>query len=84
MDRKRNLEAGEIYDQVVAIARQARKVSSAPLTNIVYMGMGEPLLNYANVLQSIEHITSPEGIEYVAQTYHGFHCGYCQNDQETG
>lgn len=62
MDRKRNLEAGEIYDQVVAIARQAEGSFRAPLTNIVYMGMGEPLLNYANVLKSIEHITSPEGL----------------------
>lgn len=62
MDRKRNLEAGEIYDQVVAIARQAEGSFNAPLTNIVYMGMGEPLLNYANVLQSIEYITSPQGL----------------------
>jgi 23S rRNA (adenine2503-C2)-methyltransferase len=62
MDRKRNLEAGEIYDQVVAIARQAEGSFKAPLTNIVYMGMGEPLLNYTNVLKSIEHITSPEGL----------------------
>lgn len=62
MDRKRNLEAGEIYDQVVAIARQAEHSFKAPLTNIVYMGMGEPLLNYVNVLKSIEHITSPEGL----------------------
>src|SRR5215217_4434792 len=62
MDRKRNLEAGEIYDQVVAIARQAEGSFKAPLTNIVYMGMGEPLLNYANVLQSIAYITSPEGL----------------------
>ncbi len=62
MDRKRNLEAGEIYDQVVEIARQAERKFQAPLTNIVYMGMGEPLLNYANVLQSIEHITSPQGL----------------------
>lgn len=62
MERKRNLDAAEIYDQVVAIARQAESSFSAPLTNIVYMGMGEPLLNYAAVLKSIEHITSPEGL----------------------
>ncbi|GAB2786348.1 23S rRNA (adenine(2503)-C(2))-methyltransferase RlmN [Rhabdobacter roseus] len=62
MDRKRNLEAGEIYDQVVEIARQAEGSFGAPLTNIVYMGMGEPLLNYANMMQSIEHITSPQGL----------------------
>ncbi|PWJ59365.1 23S rRNA (adenine2503-C2)-methyltransferase [Dyadobacter jejuensis] len=62
MDRKRNLDAAEIYDQVVAIARQAEGSFANPLTNIVYMGMGEPLLNYTNVLKSIEMITSPEGL----------------------
>jgi 23S rRNA (adenine2503-C2)-methyltransferase len=62
MERKRNLEASEIYDQVVHIRNQAEAQYNTPLTNIVYMGMGEPLLNYANVLQSVEHITSPEGL----------------------
>ena len=62
MERKRNLDAPEIYDQVVRIAQQAEQHYGQPLTNIVYMGMGEPLLNYANVLQSIEHITSPQGL----------------------
>jgi 23S rRNA (adenine2503-C2)-methyltransferase len=62
MDRLRNLDAAEIYDQVVAIKRQAEENYNQPLTNIVYMGMGEPLLNYANVLKSVELITSPEGL----------------------
>jgi 23S rRNA (adenine2503-C2)-methyltransferase len=62
MDRKRNLEAFEIYDQVVLIRDQAQEKYGIPLTNIVYMGMGEPLLNYANVLRSVEMITSPEGL----------------------
>jgi 23S rRNA (adenine2503-C2)-methyltransferase len=62
MDRLRNLDASEIYDQVVAIKNQAEEHYNAPLTNIVYMGMGEPLLNYKNVLQSIEYITSAEGL----------------------
>ncbi len=62
LDRKRNLEASEIYDQVVLIKNQAAKEYNQPLTNIVYMGMGEPLLNYKNVLQSVHHITSPEGL----------------------
>jgi 23S rRNA (adenine2503-C2)-methyltransferase len=62
MDRKRNLDPAEIYDQVVAIRDQAEQHYQQPLTNIVYMGMGEPLLNYANVLESIERITSPEGL----------------------
>ncbi|MEZ4903043.1 MAG: 23S rRNA (adenine(2503)-C(2))-methyltransferase RlmN [Spirosomataceae bacterium] len=62
MDRKRNLDAAEMYDQVVAIDRQAKENFDLPLTNIVYMGMGEPLLNYANVLESVEKITSPDGL----------------------
>ncbi|BDC98257.1 putative dual-specificity RNA methyltransferase RlmN [Persicobacter psychrovividus] len=62
MDRKRNLDAGEIYDQVVTIAKQAEENYGQPLTNIVYMGMGEPLLNYKNVWESIEKITSEEGL----------------------
>ena len=62
MDRERNLDAAEIYDQVVAIKAQAEQLYQSPLTNIVYMGMGEPLLNYASVLQSVEYITSAEGL----------------------
>ena len=62
MERKRNLDASEMYDQVVAIDRQAKENFGTPLTNIVYMGMGEPLLNYANVLESIDKITSPDGL----------------------
>ena len=62
MDRKRNLDAAEIYDQVVRIRDQAESHYQTPLTNIVYMGMGEPLLNYANVLESVNYITSPEGL----------------------
>ncbi len=58
----RNLDPGEIYDQVVAIRRQSEKHYGIPLSNIVYMGMGEPLLNYKNVLKSIEMITSPDGL----------------------
>lgn len=62
MDRKRNLNPDEIYDQVVLIDRQAKQNYQTPLTNIVYMGMGEPLLNYANVLKSIERITAKDGL----------------------
>lgn len=58
----RNLEAEEIYDQVVLINEQARKNYDLPLSNIVYMGMGEPLLNYKNVLESVHLLTSPEGL----------------------
>lgn len=66
MERKRNLEAGEIYDQVVLINQQALEKFGKPLTNIVYMGMGEPLLNFQNVLKSIQLITSPEGLHMAA------------------
>jgi 23S rRNA (adenine2503-C2)-methyltransferase len=62
MERKRNLNADEIYDQVVLIDQQARENYQIPLSNIVYMGMGEPLLNYANVLRSIDRITAEDGL----------------------
>jgi 23S rRNA (adenine2503-C2)-methyltransferase len=58
----RNLTAGEIYDQVVYLRNQAQERYNIPLSNIVYMGMGEPLLNYKNVMTSIEKITSPDGL----------------------
>ncbi len=62
MERKRNLDAAEIYDQVVLINKQAIENYGLPLTNIVYMGMGEPLLNYANVLHSIDRLTAEDGL----------------------
>lgn len=62
MGRIRNLDAAEIYDQVVAINRHALDTFGHPITNIVYMGMGEPLLNYANVLKSVALIT--EGLTF--------------------
>ncbi len=67
MDRKRNLNADEIYDQVVLISKQAQENYNIPLTNIVYMGMGEPLLNYANVLKSIERITAEDGLNMASK-----------------
>jgi len=62
MERKRNLNPDEIYDQVVLIDKQAKENYGLPLTNIVYMGMGEPLLNYANVMKSVERITAEDGL----------------------
>ncbi|HRD81734.1 MAG TPA: 23S rRNA (adenine(2503)-C(2))-methyltransferase RlmN [Saprospiraceae bacterium] len=62
MKRLRNLDAGEIFDQVVLVNRQSLETFGHPLTNIVYMGMGEPLLAYKPVMESIERITSPEGL----------------------
>ncbi len=67
LKRERNLGADEIYDEVVYIQRQAMEHFKMPLSNIVYMGMGEPLLNYSNVLGSIEKITSPEGLNLSPQ-----------------
>jgi 23S rRNA (adenine2503-C2)-methyltransferase len=62
LKRMRNLEAAEIYDQVVMIKELAETHYDMPLSNIVYMGMGEPLLNYKNMMESIEHITSEKGL----------------------
>jgi 23S rRNA (adenine2503-C2)-methyltransferase len=67
MERKRNLDAAEIYDQVVLINEQCMAHYGTPLTNIVYMGMGEPLLNYANVVKSVERITAPDGLNMAAR-----------------
>lgn len=62
LKRVRNLSAGEIVDQVVQIGRLAEENYQKPLTNIVYMGMGEPLLNYANTLRSAERISAEDGL----------------------
>lgn len=62
MDRKRNLTFDEIYDEVALLNRQSLETYGKKLSNIVYMGMGEPLLNYKNVLQSIERITAADGL----------------------
>lgn len=62
LKRMRNLNPDEIYDQVVAIKEQAELFFNRPLTNIVFMGMGEPLLNYNNVLEAITKITDQKGL----------------------
>ncbi|RFS23842.1 23S rRNA (adenine(2503)-C(2))-methyltransferase RlmN [Chitinophaga silvatica] len=62
MDRKRNLDYDEIFDEVALINQQAMESYGKKLTNIVFMGMGEPLLNYKNVLKAIERITAPDGL----------------------
>lgn len=62
LKRMRNLSPDEIYDQVVAIDNQSRLYFDRPLSNIVFMGMGEPLMNYNNVIKAIDKITSPEGL----------------------
>ncbi len=62
LERARNLTFDEIYDEVVLINQQALRIHEKKLTIIVFMGMGEPLLNYKNVLKSIERITAPDGL----------------------
>ena len=62
IERKRNLNFDEIYDEVVLISQQTERIYGKKLSNIVFMGMGEPLLNYKNVLKAIEKITSEEGL----------------------
>lgn len=62
MKRERNLRLDEIYDQVAILRKEAEREYNINLSNVVLMGMGEPLLNYANVLAGIEKITSPNGL----------------------
>ena len=58
----RNLTHGEIFDQVYILNQESEKNHGRPLTNIVFMGMGEPLLNYNSLLKSIDKITSKNGM----------------------
>ena len=67
MKRIRNLNPDEIYDQVVAVKEQSLLYFDRPLTNIVFMGMGEPLLNYTNLMVTIEKITSPQGLNMASK-----------------
>lgn len=62
LKRMRNLEVAEIVDQVALIDQQSKMYFDRPLTNIVFMGMGEPMMNYKNVVDSIKKITEPEGL----------------------
>lgn len=62
LKRSRNLDYDEIVDEVTLINEQAINTYGQKLTNIVYMGMGEPLLNYQNTIKSIERITAPDGL----------------------
>jgi 23S rRNA (adenine2503-C2)-methyltransferase len=60
LKRMRNLNPDEIYDQVVAIDKESKLYFNRPLSNIVFMGMGEPLMNYNNVIKSIDKIHLPK------------------------
>jgi 23S rRNA (adenine2503-C2)-methyltransferase len=67
LERKRNLHFDEIYDEVVLINRHSENVFEKKLSNIVFMGMGEPLLNYNNVLKAIDKISSEDGLAMSAR-----------------
>jgi 23S rRNA (adenine2503-C2)-methyltransferase len=67
IERKRNLDFDEIYDEVVLINQQCEKEYGKKLSNIVFMGMGEPLLNYKNVLKAIDRITAEDGLAMSAR-----------------
>ncbi len=58
----RNLSVGEIVDQYLVIDNYAKENGSAGISNIVYMGMGEPLMNYTAVMASIDRLTDPKAI----------------------
>ena len=62
IERKRNLDYDEIYDEVVLLNKETERIYGKKLSNIVFMGMGEPLLNYKNVLKAIERITAEDGL----------------------
>ncbi|WP_300672122.1 23S rRNA (adenine(2503)-C(2))-methyltransferase RlmN [Soonwooa sp.] len=62
LKRMRNLEVAEIVDQVALIDSQSKMYFDRPLSNIVFMGMGEPMMNYKNVVEAIRKITEPEGL----------------------
>jgi len=67
MDRKRNLDFDEIYDEVMLLNKQCEELYERKISNIVFMGMGEPLLNYKNVLRAVERITAPDGLAMSAR-----------------
>lgn len=67
LKRERNLRADEIYDQVALLRKEAVREYGLNLSNIVLMGMGEPLLNYANVVEGINRLTSPKGLHISPQ-----------------
>lgn len=62
LKRMRNLTAAEIVDQIALIDKESREYFNRPLSNIVYMGMGEPMMNYNEVVKSIQMVTSTDGL----------------------
>lgn len=62
MERMRNLGFDEIWDQVVLLNQLSHKEFGRPVTNVVFMGMGEPLLNYSHVLRAVHQLTDQRGL----------------------
>lgn len=62
LKRQRNLTRGEVFDQYVQINNAALKKFNRQLTNVVFMGMGEPLLNYKNILAGIDRLTAEDAL----------------------
>lgn len=63
----RNLSAAEIHDQIIFLFNKAEEVYNKPVSNIVVMGMGEPLLNYENTMQALEKISAKEFLNFSPQ-----------------
>jgi 23S rRNA (adenine2503-C2)-methyltransferase len=63
----RNLSFAEIHDQIVFLFNKAEEVYNKPLSNIVVMGMGEPLLNYENTMLALEKISNKELMNFSPQ-----------------
>lgn len=66
MGFKRNLSNGEIVEQVLFFARELAKIGDS-VTNIVFMGMGEPFHNYENVMKAIDQLNDSEGFQFGAR-----------------
>ena len=73
-----------MFDQVAAIEKTAKEINDNKLSNIVLMGMGEPLLNYDNVLKAIERISSDDGLGYSPSRITISTAGIAKNDPKTG
>ena len=85
LKRIRNLDAGEIVDQVVLDrCHRTEVLQDRASRNIVYMGMGEPLLNYANTMRSAERITAQDGLAHGRPSPHGEHGRHRQDDPQAG
>ncbi|GIS21750.1 MAG: hypothetical protein CM15mP122_2560 [Bacteroidota bacterium] len=79
LKRMRNLNVDEIFDQVFLMNQESLLNFERPISNIVFMGMGEPLMNYNNVLKAIQKLTSNEGIRNVTKKNYTLNLRYSQD-----